>query len=197
MKLCGLTGGVGMGKSTAARWFREQGIGVVDTDELARQLTQPGQTALNEIQTAFGAAIVGADGHLRRAALAEIVFADPAARQKLESILHPKIRQLWLAQVDAWRQENRPLGIVVIPLLFETRAEASFAKIICVACTPAAQQHRLQARGWMPEQINRRIAAQMPVENKIVQSDFLVWTEGEMQNHFAQLDRIMAALRTA
>ena len=99
MKVCGLTGGVGMGKSTAADFFRARGAQVVDTDELARQLVQPGQPALAEIQAEFGSSHCP-DGRLRRDELARIVFADAAARKKLEAILHPRIRERWLAQIE-------------------------------------------------------------------------------------------------
>ena len=147
MKVCGLTGGVGMGKSTTAQFLRARGAQMVDTDELARQLVQPGQPALAEIQTEFGTNIVAPDGRLRREELAQIIFSDAAARKKLEAILHPRIRGRWLAQVEIWRAENRPLAVVVIPLLFETRAESHFNKIICVACSAPTQRQRLLSRG--------------------------------------------------
>ncbi len=194
MKLCGLTGGVGMGKSTAARFLLERGALVVDTDEIARQLVQPGQPALEEIQTAFGKRVVGPAGELDRAGLAQIVFADAGAREKLESILHPPIRKQWLAQIESWRKEKHPLAVVVIPLLFETRAESHFDKIICAACSAAARRARLLARGWTPEQIQQRIAAQMPVEQKIARADFVVWTDGALDAHARQIERILAAL---
>ena len=177
MKVCGLTGGVGMGKSTAARYFSQSGARVVDTDELARRLVQPGEPVLAEIQAEFGKAVIAPDGLLRRDELARIVFADATKRRKLEAILHPRIRKDWLAQIETWRKENCPLAVVVIPLLFETRAESHFDKIICAACSAAAQRERLLARGWTTEQINQRIAAQMPVEQKIARSDFVVWTD--------------------
>ena len=194
MKVCGLTGGVGMGKSTAAEFLRNRGAQVVDTDELARQLVQPGQPALTEIQAAFGKAIIASDGRLRREKLAEIVFADAAARKKLETILHPRIRERWLAQVEIWRKENRALAVVVIPLLFETRAESHFDKIICVACSAPAQRERLLARGWTPGQIQQRLAAQWPMEQKISRADFVVWTDGALDTHARQLERIFVKL---
>src|SRR5271170_3530630 len=117
MKLCGLTGGVGMGKSTTAGFLRERGAKIVDTDEIARELVQPGKPALAEIQNAFGKKMISAGGRLRRDELAKIVFADSIARKKLEAILHPKIRGHWLAQIEKWRKENVALAIVVIPLL--------------------------------------------------------------------------------
>jgi dephospho-CoA kinase len=194
MKVCGLTGGVGMGKSTTARFFRERGAQVVDTDELARQLVQPGQPALAEIQAEFGKKVIAPDGRLRRDELARIVFADAAARKKLETILHPRIREHWLAQVEIWRKENRALAVVVIPLLFETRAESLFNKIICVACSAAAQQERLRARGWTPEQIQQRLDAQWPVDQKIARADFVVWTDGTLDTHTQQLEQILQKL---
>ncbi len=194
MKVCGLTGGLGMGKSIAARFLHERGAQIVDTDELAHQLVQPGQPALSEIQTVFGKNIVTPNGELRRDELARIVFADAAARKKLEAILHPRIQEHWFAQVETWRGENHTLAVVVIPLLFETRAESHFDKIICVACSAENQRQRLLARGWTPEQIEQRIAAQWPVEQKIARADFVVWTDGTLDVHARQLDRILAAL---
>ena len=194
MKLFGLTGGLGMGKSTTARFLRERGAQIVDTDELARQLVQPGQPALAEIQAVFGKNIIAPNGELRRDELARIVFADAAARKKLEAILHPRIQERWLAQIEIWRRENRALAVVVIPLLFETRAESHFDKIICVACSAATQRDRLLERGWTLEQIEQRIAAQWPVEQKIARADFVVWTEGTLDAHAQQLDRILSAL---
>jgi dephospho-CoA kinase len=194
MKVCGLTGGVGMGKSTAAEFLRARGAQVVDTDELARQLVQPGQPALAEIQAEFGKKVIAPDGRLRRDELARIVFADAAARKKLETILHPRIRERWLAQIEAWRGENRALAVVVIPLLFETRAESHFDKIICVACSAVTQHERLLARGWTLEQIKQRLAAQWPVEQKISLADFVVWTDGALDAHARQLERIFVKL---
>ena len=194
MKVCGLTGGVGMGKSTAAQFLRERGAQIMDTDELARQLVQPGRPALMEIQAVFGKSIVAPDGRLRRDELAQIVFTDPDARKKLEAILHPRIRKRWLAQIETWRGENRALAVVVIPLLFETQAESGFDKIICVACSAAAQQERVRARGWTPEQIQQRLDAQWPVDQKIARADFVVWTDGPLAVHAQQIEQVLQKL---
>ncbi len=191
MKLLGLTGGVGMGKSTAAGFLLQHGARVVDTDELARELVQPGQPALVEIRHEFGGEVFLPDGSLNRVNLAEKVFADAAAREKLEAILHPRIRERWSAQVAAWRKENVPLAVVVIPLLFETQAEAAFDQIICVACSPPSQRERLQARGWTDVQIYRRIAAQLPVEQKLARSHFVIWSEGRPEVHRCQIAQIL------
>lgn len=194
MKCLGLTGGVGTGKSTAAQFFRERGAQVVDTDELAHRLVEPGQPALAEIQAAFGRGVVAPDGRLRRDELAQIVFTDPAARKRLEAILHPRIRERWHAQVEAWRGENQTLAVVVIPLLFETQAESQFDKTVCAACSAANQHKRLLGRGWTIHQIQQRTAAQWPVEQKIARADFVIWTDGSLDVHARQIERILAAL---
>jgi dephospho-CoA kinase len=194
MKVLGLTGGIGMGKSTAAAALRQRGLPVVDTDQLARQVVEPGQPALAEIRTAFGPGIIGADGRLRREEIARVIFSDATARRTIERILHPRIRELWRGQLAAWRGEHRPVAAVVIPLLFEVQAETECHATICVACSAASQRERLQARGWTPEQIEQRSRAQWPVEQKMLHADFVVWTEGDVAVATEQLDRILAGL---
>src|SRR5437763_2279580 len=104
-----------MGKSAAADFLRQRGIPVVDTDILARQLVEPGQPAIAEIQRLFGSEMIADDGSLRRDALARHVFADSGARQELEGILHPRIRSEWKRQAQTWREEGHADAIVVIP----------------------------------------------------------------------------------
>lgn len=191
MKVYGLTGGVGMGKSTSDKLLRERGIAVTDTDAIARQIVEPGQPALVEIQALFGPDIVSPDGRLRREELSRRVFSDAAARSRLEGILHPRIREIWRAQVQEWRARGVAAGVVVIPLLFETGAQDQFDKVICVACTSSSQHQRLKTRGWQDgliEQVNR---AQWPTEKKMDLADYVVWTEAGLDVHAAQLARIL------
>lgn len=180
-----------MGKSTAAQLLQWRGAMVVDTDELARTVVGPGQPALAETQKTFGSDIIGTDGRLRREELGRIVFTDAAARKRLEGILHPRIRELWRAQAETWRNQGKPLAVVIIPLLFETRAESEFDTVICVACSAATQRQRLLARGWTLEQISQRIAAQLPIEEKMARSNYVVWTEAGMDVLAQQLYRIV------
>jgi dephospho-CoA kinase len=194
MNIIGLTGGVGMGKSTAANLLKERGLPVIDTDLLAREVVEPGKPAWEEIRRVFGPGILGPDGKLRRDELARQVFTDEARRKQLEAIVHPRIRERWLAQVELWRAEKRPRCVVVIPLLFETNGTTSFNTIICVACSPGTQRERLLARGWSLEQIQQRIQAQWPVEKKIALAHFVVWTEGGLVVHAQQLNRILQGL---
>ena len=191
MNLIGLTGGIGMGKSTSAQWLLGHDLPVVDTDQLARDVVEPGQPALAEILRAFGPNLAGPDGRLRRDELARRVFADADARRQLESITHPRIRAAWGERVAAWRAEQQPRGVVVIPLLYETEAAPLFDTIVCVACSAATQRERLRARGWTEEQLNQRIAAQWPVERKMALAHYVVWTEGDLEVHAGQLERIL------
>ena len=191
MILLGLTGGIGMGKSTAATFLHARDIPIIDTDLIARELVEPGQPALEEIRQAFGNHLIDPDGRLLRHELAQKVFAHPGARLQLESILHPRIRQMWQARAEEWRREDVPLGVVVIPLLFETEASAVFDAILCVACSPGTQHSRLHDRGWSEVEIRNRQAAQWPVEKKMEAADFVVWTDTNVETHAAQLDFLL------
>ncbi len=194
MKVLGLTGGVGMGKTTAAQMFTAAGTKVLDTDLLARQLVEPGQPALAEIIACFGSAFIDSLGRLRRLDLARVVFADSSRRVQLEQILHPRIRAAWQQQILDWRTSGERLGVVVIPLLFETQVESHFDRILCAACLPDTQRTRLAARGWTAEQASQRIAAQLPIEQKITRSQHVIWTEGCLACTSRQIERILGGM---
>ncbi len=194
MILMGLTGGVGMGKTTAARALQARSIPVIDTDELARDLVEPGQPAWREVRQAFGADILGSDGQLLRSKLAGIVFSEPSARQTLERILHPRIRETWRAEAGRWRQQGCRVGCVVIPLLYETGAEAELDRVVCAACSAVSQQQRLLARGWSASEIEHRLAAQLPVAQKLLKADYVLWTEGDPSLIPEQWESILAHL---
>jgi dephospho-CoA kinase len=191
VKLFGITGGVGMGKTTAGRLLRQRGVQVADTDEIAHQLTAPGQPALREIAEQFGSFFLSQDGRLDRARLAGAVFADAALRARLEAILHPRIRAAWRAEAEGWRADGKACGAVVIPLLFETEAERGFDAVICVACSESAQRQRLRQRGWTDDQIRQRLAAQWSAEMKMARSDFVVWSDMPQEATAAQLERVV------
>jgi dephospho-CoA kinase len=191
-RVIGITGGVGMGKSTAAKLLREQGVPMLDSDDIAREVVAVGEPALMEVSEIFGADFLNAKGQLDRAKMAAHIFGNDAEREKLETIIHPRVRERWLAQMETWRADDVPLGVVVIPLLFEVGAEAEFDFIICVACTGNTQRERLRARGWDDAQIAARIAAQMDVAQKIERADQVMWTEGDVGLLREQLQRILA-----
>ena len=181
-----------MGKSKSGDLLRQRNIPVVDTDVLAREVVEPGEPALAEIVQTFGPDVLDPTGSLNRPELARRVFSDPAARQKLEAILHPRIRDRWQAQILAWRTQGHRLAAVIIPLLFETNAQTHCDFTIAVACSPQSQQTRLLARGWSPDQISQRLAAQWPTDKKVSAADFVIWTESSLEVHAAQLDRVLS-----
>ena len=190
MKLYGLTGGPGMGKSEAAGYLKERGVPVVDTDAIAREVVEPGEPGLEAVRREFGAEVIAGDGTLDRALLARIVFENPAARPRLEAILHPLIRQRWLGVAKTWRDAGEKAGIVVIPLLFETGAEQEFARVICIACSSRLQSARLHERGWNAAQVSGRLSAQWPIERKIDRSHYVIWNDSTIEVLRAQLGRV-------
>jgi dephospho-CoA kinase len=194
MVVLGITGGIGMGKSKSGDLLSQRNVPVVDTDILAREVVEPGEPALDEIVQTFGRDVLDLSGGLNRAELACRVFSDVTSREKLEAILHPRIRDRWQAQILAWRTQGHRVAAVIIPLLFETNAQAHCDFTIAVACSPQSQQTRLLARGWTPEQISQRLAAQWPTDKKVSAADFLIWTESSLEVHAAQLDRVLEAL---
>ncbi len=197
MKKLGLTGGLGTGKSAVAGLLLARHIPVLDTDELARKFTQPGQPALRQIAECFGANVLDEHGALRRGVLAERVFGHPEERAQLEQILHPLIREAWQRQLADWRATGEPVGVVVIPLLYETVCEGAFDVVICTACSAGTQRERLRQRGWTEAQIDGRLAAQFPLKQKMERADFVIWTEGALASTAAQLDEVLRKLGVA
>jgi len=189
----GITGGIGMGKSACAYALTQLGAKVVDTDALAREVVGPGSEALREITQRFGPDAVDAAGELNRSWMAGIVFTDPAKRKILEEITHPRIREAWKACLQQWATEGAAVAAVVIPLLYETHAEEEFDFIIAVGCTASTQRQRLEARGWSHEHITQRLAAQLPVQDKLQRAQYVVWSEGTLETLEPQLQRILSS----
>lgn len=179
-----------MGKSAAAAHLKERGIAVVDTDEIAREVVEPGEAGLEAVRREFGAEVIASDGTLDRALLARFVFEQPAARGRLEAILHPLIRQRWLDLAKKWRDEGLKAGVVVIPLLFETGVEQEFERVICIACSAQLQSARLHERGWNAAQVTGRLAAQWPIERKIDRSHYVIWNDSSFEVLREQLGRV-------
>src|SRR5258708_19287569 len=135
MRVLGLTGGIGSGKSMVASMFAQLGADVIDADQLARDVVEPGQPALEEIATAFGRDILMPDGRLNRGKLARIIFADPAARARLNAITHPRIRERMDAEIAARRSGSGVL-VVDIPLLYENDRTGTVETVIVLWCDP-------------------------------------------------------------
>ena len=190
----GLTGGVGMGKSTASQFLNDLGFKVADTDDIARKLVEPGKPALKDIVKAFGKEVLQDNGELNRKKAAEIVFSDDSKRLKLEEILHPLIRENWELRLNDWSLENEKLGVVVIPLLYETECERYFDKVVCMACSKDIQRQRLRQRCWSDLEIDQRIKAQLLIEEKMSRADYVVWTNGAIDTHAKQWDELISYL---
>ena len=191
-RVLGLTGGVGMGKSTAARLLKKVGLPVVDSDDLAREAVQPSTEGLAEIADEFGEGFLKADGSLDRDKMASTVFQDEAARKRLEAIIHPRVRTVWKKQIDQWREQKRPVGVVVIPLLFEVDLQDSFDAVLCVACTANTQRARLRERNWDDAQITARTAAQMDITQKMDLADHVLWNEGAPELLMDQMKEVLS-----
>jgi dephospho-CoA kinase len=190
MRVLGLTGGIGSGKSLVDAIFRELGADVIDADALAREVVEPGQPALAEIVASFGSDVLLPDGRLNRARLAELIFGDAAARQRLNAITHPRIRRRMTEEVAA--RSLRP-GVLIldIPLLYENGLGADVEKVIVVWVDPATQRQRVMERdGLTPEQTRQRIDAQMPLEEKRRRADHVIDNSGSPASTRRQVEAI-------
>src|SRR5579862_3415672 len=164
----GLTGGIASGKSTVAAILRELGFPVLDADSISHKLMEPGQVAHDEILRSFGAELADSSGRIDRHKLAGIVFADPAKLTKLNSILHPRVDQTIFNQLKDWEKSGaHPAGFVEAALLIEAGMAARLDGLVVAWCTPEQQLERLRARGMSETEARRRIAAQLPIEEKI------------------------------
>ncbi len=184
----GITGGIGCGKSATGEALRALGVPVLDTDMVAHELLAGDAEAQAAIRARFGDGVFTGPA-VDRPALGRVVFGDPVARKDLEAILHPRIQdrtEAWLAE-----QTQRGLAAVLIPLLYEVGREKAFDLCVCVACSPETQRARLRERGWSDEEIARRNAAQLSVDEKIKRADVVIWTDGAMENHAAQWRRVL------
>jgi dephospho-CoA kinase len=185
----GLTGGIGSGKSAVAERFGTLGVAVIDTDEIAHELTRPGGAAIGPIRRAFGAGLIGADGALDRAKTRKLAFGDAAARKKLEAILHPLIRE------ESARRSERADGayaILVVPLLAEGGIDRSrYARVLVVDCTEAQQIERAMRRSGLPEsEVRDILAAQATREQRLALADDVIDNSGALGALERQVSRL-------
>ncbi len=178
----GLTGGIASGKSTVAGCFAELGAAVVSADMLAREVVNPGSPVLEELVNVFGQRILTEQGSLDRVALAKQVFADPAARLRLEKITHPAIAHLSECRLAELRRAPLSLIVYEAPLLFEAGAERRVDQVLVVLVEPQVQLERLRLRdGLSEEEAGRRIAAQWSQSDKVKRADFVIDNSGSPQ----------------
>jgi dephospho-CoA kinase len=196
VRLIGLTGGIATGKSTFSAALRARGVPVVDADALARAAVAPGSPALAEIARAFGEAVLAPDGSLDRKRMAALVFGDPAARRRLEAITHPAIRRATAEETARLATDGHELAFYDTPLLFEVGLDRTVDAVVVVWAPEAAQRARLATRdGLAPAEVDARLAAQLPVDDKAARADFVVENADTIGELGAKADRLLADLR--
>src|ERR1700682_2679624 len=194
MRIIGLTGGIGSGKSTVSAMLRELGATIVDADEGARAVVEPGQPALQEIRERFGAEVFAAGGHLDRERLADIVFSDERAREDLNAITHPRVRAWMAERMQAAAVGGGPAGVLHIPLLFESGLTVGLDEIVVVWAPVEAQFARAVARGGRGEDIRARIKAQMPLDHKREQATVVIDNSGSKVDTRSQVEALWSRL---
>jgi dephospho-CoA kinase len=179
----GLTGGIACGKSTVAEVLRELGVRVIDADELAREVTRPGEPALEALVKAFGGDILTRDGELDRKALGDRVFGNPSAVKTLNAITHPAILARTGKRLADAQREGLGWVIYEAALILENRAEAGLSSLICVVCPQEAQRERLMARsGLTADEAERRISAQTNDEVRRAKATWLIENDGDIED---------------
>ena len=194
MRRVGLTGGIATGKSHVRAEFERLGVPTIDADVLARAVVAPGTPGLSSVANRFGREILDSTGALDRKKLASIVFEDPQARRDLEAIIHPAVRTAideWFASLPA----EQPFAIADIPLLYETGRAREFDLVIVTTCEPETQIRRVMARDSISEaEARQRIAAQLSSESKTSRADYVIRTEGPVEETAAQVRAIVQQL---
>lgn len=180
-----LTGGIASGKSAVAERFEKLGVEVIDADRVARELVAPGQPSLDEIAAAFGADVLDASGALDRRRMRERVFADPAARRRLEAILHPRVRS---ALRERTQQSAGPYILLAIPLLAESDGYGWIDRVLVVDVSRETQRTRLIARdGITPQLADAMLDAQASRERRLAIADDVVDNDGALSDLDAQV----------
>jgi len=193
MLIVGLTGGIGSGKSEVARQFASLGAEIADADVAAHAVTAKGEPGHAAVIAAFGDRARKADGNLDRAWLRETVFADPAARARLEAILHPLVRARLDAEVAGWRG---PYGMLVVPLLLERGgARSRVDRVLVVDCPEEEQVRRVMQRGLAEAEVRAIMATQMPREARLAQADDVIDNGGPRSAIAPQVERLDALYR--
>ena len=197
IKLVGLTGGIGSGKSTVAKMLRERGIPVIDADAIARQVVEPGWPAYDEIAAAWPE-VVTADGRIDRKKLGAIVFSDPGSQARLQAITHPPIREQVAVQAAALEAAGHRLAFLEAALLVETGFYKQLDGLVVVSLSEEAQVERVMARdACLREGALARIRAQRPLADKIRVADHVIENSGSVEATRAQLAQILRIIEPA
>ena len=191
----GLTGGIASGKSAVAAMLRELGFSVLDADSLAHKLIEPGQPAYGEVLREFGPTIKDGEGRVDRSRLGALVFADRAKLDQLNAIVHPRVAEVVLRQFEEWQQSGmRDAAFVEAALLVESGIHKKLDGLVVAWCRPEQQLERLTARGLSQDEARRRIAAQMPVEEKLHLATEKIDCSGTLEQTRLQVESLAAKL---
>ena len=195
MKRVALTGGIATGKSHVLERFRRLGVPCLDADVLSHGVTSSGTEATKAIADRFGPDVIAPDGAVDRAKLAPIVFGDLEARRDLEAIVHPAVYRAIAAGLRGFELiGGAPLAVVDIPLLFETGHASDFDAVIVTSCPPEQQIARLVARGMTERDAEARLAAQFSTAEKEAKADYVIRTDGSVEDTDRQVEHVWRAL---
>ena len=193
--LVGLTGGIATGKSTVSELFRHLGCVVIDADVLAREVVEPGEPAYAAIVAEFGPGILQPDGTLDRRKLGAIVFAEPEKRKRLEAITHPRIRERFAQRLqELVAREFAGIVLFDAPVMIESGNYRTMDRLVVVVTDAATQRARALERDGDREEIERRIASQMPLTEKARLADYVIDNSGGREATIAEVRRVHAAL---
>jgi dephospho-CoA kinase len=192
--LVGLTGGIAAGKSTVAAMFAARGAAVVDADRIGHALQEPGAACHDAVVEAFGPGVLDAVGRIDRRRLGAIVFAEAAARRRLEAIMHPAIWAACLAAADAAASAGHVLCVVEAAVLFEAGWNAQVAKVVVVTAPESVRLARLVARGLTPDAARRRMRTLLPPQDAAARADFVIDNGGDLAVTQAAVARVLGLL---
>jgi dephospho-CoA kinase len=196
MKRLGITGGIASGKSAVAGMLRGMGFRVIDADALGHSLIEPGTPGHDEVALEFGAGIVGADGRIDRGKLGTVVFADREKLQRLNAIVHPRVEKEMVRQFAEWEKDGaRDAAFVEAALLVEAGYQKNLDGLVVTWCKPEQQMERLFARGLNEVEARRRIAAQMPAEEKLKFATERIDCSGSLEETRRQVEDLAKRLR--
>jgi dephospho-CoA kinase len=196
VKLVGLTGGIASGKSTVAKILESLGAAIVNADALSREVVEPGREAWQEIVVAFGAEVLQPDQGLDRQKLRTIIFNNPAARRKIESIIHPRVRALAEQRIREHTATGFDVVVYEVPLLFEGNLHEWLRPVILVACDVDTQLQRLQQRDGLDRaQAQKHIDAQMSLAEKRRLADYVIENNGSLDELKRQVEAVLEKIK--
>lgn len=193
MKWIGLTGGIACGKSAVAAHLRAKGWSVVDADVLAHKALSPGTSSYANVASFFGTGVLNGDKTIDRKRLGAIVFSDKDKLLKLEGFIHPWVQEQTRIHREQFEKAGEKMAFYDVPLLYEKNLQSQFDAVIVVACDESIQIQRLKSRnGFSEEEARRRIAAQMPLAEKIQRTPYVIYNNTTLEDLHTQTNKILS-----